>query len=149
MSRSSSLSGSTPQYTFVTGTAHSGARSHAMREHWKKRRQRNRETEESPRRASLRTLLPRSRTSPPSPREVVSPLSDPSSSSILTGSEDTQRDIFPNVSSQLLCRMSYALSSSRPDPFQTCPIHLNSQHQKLLHHCACRCSTEPVYVEFS
>lgn len=42
----------------------------------------------------------------------------------------------PCIAAQLLCGVSYALSSSRVDPFQTCPVHLTSQHQKLLHHCA-------------
>lgn len=98
-----------------------------MKEHWKRRNQHKKEANRYSRKRSSRTLLPRST----------------SSSSGLQQDEDGDVDVevdgnreeHHGIPAQLLCGVSHALSSSRPDPFQTCPVHLTSQHQKLLHHC--------------
>lgn len=143
-SSSSSGTGSgsgTSQFTFVTGNIQSEARSHAMREHWKTRHKRNQEAKTSNRKkaSSSRTLLPR-RTSVSNEEEGSNTAATASTSPSglqhhgeVVGKKHSQ----PGIPAQMFCGMSYALSSARPDPFQTCPVHLTSQHQKLLHHCAC------------
>ncbi|CAL5870520.1 uncharacterized protein PFLUO_LOCUS4757 [Penicillium psychrofluorescens] len=125
------------EFTFVTENTQSEARSFAMREHWKRRHLRNQEAKAYRPKRSSRTLLPHSKSGP---NEDISSSADGSSSSGLQQDGDVDMDVAesrekpPSICSQLLCGVSYALSSSRPDPFQTCPIHLTSQHQKLLHH---------------
>ncbi|KAL2839802.1 hypothetical protein BJY01DRAFT_219001 [Aspergillus pseudoustus] len=130
------------QFTFVTGSIQPEARSHAMREHWKRRRQHTWETKTTRKKMppASRTLLPRSTSSS---NEEVPTSAEASGSSALgeVGGADGDvrrgRDVAQRergIPAQLLCGMSDALSSSRPDPFQTCPVHLTSQHQKLLHH---------------
>lgn len=139
MSRQDSSSSSgTPQFRFVTGNVQSEARGHVMREHWKRRHRLNKEAKtQHHRRRSSRPLLPR----------VKNNSNENASSSAATStSSDLQRDREGDfaedrekprgIPAQLLSGMSNALASSRPDPFQTCPVHLTSQHQKLLHHCA-------------
>lgn len=111
-----------------------------MKEHWK-RRNRLKEANRYNRKKPSRTLLPRSS----------------SSSSGLQQDEDEDVDVDVDVvenqeehhgiPAQLLGGVSYALSSSRPDPFQTCPVHLTSQHQKLLHHCKYEYSKASLLVE--
>lgn len=137
MSPRDSSSSSGTQFTFVTGNIQSEARSHAMKEHWKRRHQRNKEAKTYYQRKSSRTLPLRSKSRF---NEDVSPPEDTSSSSGLLEVRDMDmvrnREKRPSIPAQLLCGVSYALSSSTPDPFQTCPVHLTSQHQKLLHHCA-------------
>ncbi|KAJ5965978.1 hypothetical protein N7481_012692 [Penicillium waksmanii] len=142
VSSSSSGTGSgqgTPQFTFVTENKQSEARSHAMREHWKGRHKRKQDSKTSHRKMALlpRSLLP----------QLANAL-DEESSPGLQWDSDNDRDAssgkkvagkklepqHPGIPAQLFCGMSYALSSSRPDPFQTCPVHLTSQHQKLLYH---------------
>ncbi|KAL3454198.1 hypothetical protein BJX65DRAFT_301984 [Aspergillus insuetus] len=130
------------KFTFVTGSIQREARSHAMREHWRRRRQHNWETKTSHKKipSVSRTLLPRSTTR--SDEEVPTPAGMSGSSALgeVGGADgDVRRDSDAaqreqGIPSQLLSGISYALSSSRPDPFQTCPVHLTSQHQKLLHH---------------
>ncbi|KAJ6085085.1 hypothetical protein N7499_004714 [Penicillium canescens] len=133
--RDSSSSSGTHRFTFVTGNIHSEARSHAMKEHWKRRHQRNQEAKAYYQRRTSRTLSLRSKSRF---NEYVSPSEGASSSSGLPEFGDMDmirnREKYPGIPAQLLSGMSSALSSSRPDPFQTCPIHLTSQHQKLLHH---------------
>lgn len=129
--RASSSSSGTTQFTFVSGNTQSEARSHAMREHWKRRHKHNQETKSNHRRKSSRALLPRSKNGDISPPKS-------------NNSPEWEHDLVDNrekdtsIPAQLLCGMSSALSSSssRPDPFQTCPVHLTSQNQRLLHHCA-------------
>ena len=135
--RAASSSGGISQFKFVTGNIQPEARSHAMREHWKRRHQQNQEARTSHQKRLSRQLPLRSK----GDTDVhASSSADAISYSVLQYGEDM--DAFNNqehrrgVPAQLLCGMSYALLSSRPDPFQTCPVHLTSQHQKLLHHCA-------------
>ncbi|GFG26096.1 hypothetical protein IFM61606_06063 [Aspergillus udagawae] len=128
--RASSSSSGSNQFTFVSGNIQSEARSHAMREHWKRRHKRNQEAKSNRTRKTSRTLLPRSMNS-----------EEPSSSELRQGPAGIEKakeketgNAGAGIPAQLLCGMGYALSSSRPDPFQTCPVHLTSQHQRLLHH---------------
>ncbi|KAL4804251.1 hypothetical protein BDV18DRAFT_142814 [Aspergillus unguis] len=132
--RSSSNSTDNPEFRFVTGNAQSEARSHAMREHWKRRHQRNNERKGHRSRISPRSLLPQSQSSS---NAQVSPSSATSDHSSSSSQRDQDGEIEPRrggIPAQLLRGMQTALSSSQPDPFQTCPVHLTSQHQKLLHH---------------
>ncbi|KAJ5116021.1 hypothetical protein N7456_000369 [Penicillium angulare] len=125
----------TSQFTFVAENNQSEARSHAMRQHWKGRHKRNRESKASHQRiASLpRPLLPQA-------TSVADDGSSPVRHRNSDGNKSPHREAGnkkpqqPGIPTQLVCGMSYALSSSRPDPFQTCPVHLTSQHQKLLYH---------------
>ncbi|KAJ5178826.1 Protein of unknown function DUF3468 [Penicillium capsulatum] len=131
----SSSSSGTPRYKFVSGNEQSEARSHAMKEHWKRRHQRKHETGAHHRNRSSRTLLPRAKSGS---NDEDSSATNPSSSSV--SEQQRERDMVGNrenkhsVPAQLLNGMGFALSTSRPDPFQTCPVHLTSQHQKLLYH---------------
>lgn len=118
----SSSSSGTSHFKFVMGGIQSEARSHAMKEHWKRRNQ-HKEANKHIRKRSSRTLLPRSTSS-------SSGVQQDEDSDVVENQEENQ-----GIPAQLLCGTSCALSSSRPDPFQTCPVHLTSQHQKLLHHC--------------
>ncbi|OJJ66442.1 hypothetical protein ASPBRDRAFT_137943 [Aspergillus brasiliensis CBS 101740] len=130
----------TSRFTFVTGSIQSEARSHAMREHWKRRHKRNQEVKTLNRKkaSSSLTLLPRV---PSSSNEGFTTSSSPATQldgdrggdgvSEEKGVKQRQQAGIP---AQILSGMSHALSSSRPDPFQTCPVHLTSQHQKLLYH---------------
>ncbi|KAJ5778586.1 hypothetical protein N7520_001832 [Penicillium odoratum] len=134
--RASSSSSGTPQFSFVTGNTKSEARSHAMREHWKRRHQRNQEAKIKHQKRSSRNLPLRSKGVA---NEDCSP-ADASSSSASDFQQNAVTDVakyqdeYSGIPAQMFGGMSYALSSSRPDPFQTCPVHLTSQHQKLLHH---------------
>ncbi|KAJ5865302.1 uncharacterized protein N7529_007218 [Penicillium soppii] len=134
-SRDSSSSSGTPQFAFVTGNIQSEARSHAMKEHWKRRHQRNKEAKACHQRNLSRNMPLRSKGRS---NEDVSTSEDTNRSSGLpeVGNMDIvgNQEKSPGIPTQLLCGVSYALSSSRPDPFQTCPVQLTTQHQKLLHH---------------
>lgn len=136
-SQQSSSSSETSRFAFVSGNEQSEARSHAMKEHWKRRHRRNQEAKAHHRKRSSRILLPRSNSGL---GEGVFSAAYPNSSSEseLHREEniDENHQKQPSIPAQLLNGMSFALSTSQPDPFQTCPIHLTSQHQKLLYHCA-------------
>ena len=135
-SQPSSSSSGTSRFTFVSGNEQSEARSHAMKEHWKRRHQRNHEAKAHHRKRSSRTLLPRSK-SGLGEGAFSAAYPNSSSESELQREENinANHQKQPSVPAQLLNGMSFALSTSRPDPFQTCPVHLTSQHQKLLYHC--------------
>lgn len=130
--RASSSSSGSNQFTFVSGNIQSEARSHAMREHWKRRHKRNQEAKSNRTRKTSRNLLPRSMNSD----EPLSSELRQGTVGIEKANEKETGNAGAGIPAQLLCGMGYALSSSRPDPFQTCPVHLTSQHQRLLHHCA-------------
>jgi hypothetical protein len=108
-----------------------------MKEHWKRRHQRNKEAKACHQRKISRNMPLRSKGRS---NEDVSTSEDTNRSSGLpeVGNMDVvgNQEKSPGIPTQLLCGVSYALSSSRPDPFQTCPVQLTTQHQKLLHHCA-------------
>ena len=129
--RESSSSSGTSRFTFVTDNSQSEARSHAMREHWKHRHRRKQAAKSHPRRASR--ILPRSKLNKHT-SQPPNGLTD-GSAGWREDIPDDDREQEPNAATQLLSGFSHALSISRPDPFQTCPIHLTGQHQKLLYHC--------------
>lgn len=141
-SRSSSGTGTesgTSQFTFVSENKKSEARSHAMREHWKGRHKRKRDSKSSHQRMALlsRTLLPQVTNAPGEESSSGLQRDGDMDRDTSTGEEVIEKSPQrPGIPAQLFCGMNYALSSSRPDPFQTCPVHLTSQHQKLLYHCA-------------
>lgn len=119
--QSDSSSSTARQFRFVSESGHSEARSHAMREHWK-RRHRRRQEARFKLRPSCKTLLPRDRNL---------------QESILNQDSSNQEDGMQEhyFSAQYFPGLNQILFSSRPDPFQTCPVRLTSQHQKLLYHC--------------
>ncbi|KAK9235706.1 hypothetical protein V1525DRAFT_347776 [Lipomyces kononenkoae] len=47
---------------------------------------------------------------------------------------DSNEEIMAGVPFQALTGMNHALAVASVDPFDTCPVKLTSQHQKLLHH---------------
>lgn len=126
--RAASSSGGTIQFAFVSGDIQSEARSHAMRQHWMRRRKHN-QAKSNLRSKASRNLLPRSTNGDTS-------LANANKSQWWQHDVVGNREKATSVPAQILYGVSYALSSSRPDPFQTCPVRLTSQHQKLLHHCA-------------
>jgi hypothetical protein len=158
---SSSEAGDTPpSYIFVTGDNTRDGRSHAIRAHWRQRRQRTemqrREREEQDQRP-LRTIMPGpggpaneggpSRMPPVSapepPLHVDENLDDEGPAS---SSDDSGRDspfppgeiplrVLEGIPAQALSGMNLALGSSRLDPFDRFPIQLTSKHHRLLHHC--------------
>ncbi|KAI1127033.1 tachykinin family protein [Nemania abortiva] len=157
MSMSSSEAGDTPpSYVFVTGDNPRDGRSHAIRAHWRQRRQRTemqrREREEQEQRP-LRTIMPGpggpsneggpSRAPPvPEPRPHVHEASDEdmdiSPDDSLGGSPVPPGEVLPGllegIPAQALSGMNLALGSSRLDPFDRFPVRLTSKHHRLLHH---------------
>lgn len=152
---SSSGEGDTPiSYAFVTGDNSREGRSHAIRAHWRQRRQRlelqRRQREEQGQRP-LRAIL--SAPSNPSsndegPRISLSPEALlPFQQGFGGGAVDENvRDspmvmneppaqILDGIPAQVLSGMNLALGSSRLDPFDRFPVQLTSQHHKLFHHC--------------
>ncbi|KAJ5716018.1 uncharacterized protein N7483_013199 [Penicillium malachiteum] len=136
--RPSSGSNGAAQFMFVTEETQSEARSQAMREHWKRRHRRNQESKASHGKRPSRSLLPRLKEGH-GEASSTSGTSSPSSfqrTGGTTGSDNNQqsRENQQGIPAQLLCGMNFALANSKTDPFQTCPVHLTTQHQKLLHH---------------
>lgn len=104
-----------------------------MREYWKQRHRRQQKTTSGLGR-KLRNLLPRYQQN-----EGVSSRPDNTAEDELSTGQQAQAVPCDknelSIAVQLSTNLSNALLISRPDPFHTCPIHLTSQHQKLLHHC--------------
>ncbi|RYC62750.1 hypothetical protein CHU98_g3477 [Xylaria longipes] len=154
---SSSEAGDVPlSYTFVTEDNSRESRSHAIRAHWRQRRQRmeiqRREREEQEQRP-LRTILPDAGASsndseapqiplvletllylPANPDDDAadSPDEDPRDSPALPG--EIPSHILEGIPAQALSGMNLALGSSRLDPFDRFPVRLASKHHRLLHH---------------
>ncbi|KAK9448229.1 uncharacterized protein V1518DRAFT_433884 [Limtongia smithiae] len=123
------------QFTFVSENNSAEARSHAMREHWKQRRKRS---SESTRQRSLRPLLPRLGTERHTELASAENTSEYHKAAHAEESNSNESiDAILNVASQALLGFDRALAPSLPDPFQTCPVYLTSQHHKLLHHWLC------------
>ncbi|KAJ5974775.1 hypothetical protein N7481_008482 [Penicillium waksmanii] len=133
LDHSSSFNGAS-QFTFVTENSQSEARSHAMREYWKQRHRRQQQTKSGHRQVS-RAILPRHRPNGQTTNHQDNLTDDFSKWRQNHSNDDKGND--SNVAEQLLSSVSRALFNSRPDPFQTCPVYLTSQHQKLLHHWIC------------
>ncbi|KAI1369606.1 tachykinin family protein [Xylaria arbuscula] len=152
---SSSEAGDTPQsYTFVTENNSSEGRSHAIRAHWRQRRQRiesQRREREAQEQRPLRPILPgpgnsssESRASPMPPISAShQPSGDILGDDILNSNRESPRDpigggmspgVPEGIPAQVLSRMNIALGSSRLDPFDRFPVQLTSRHHRLLHH---------------
>lgn len=153
---SSSEAGDTPQsYTFVTENNSGEGRSHAIRAHWRQRRQRietQRREREAQEQRPLRTILPgpgntlnEPRTSPIPPISASDhPPREFIEDDVANSNRGSQRDpigdgiplsILEGIPAQVLSVMNVALGSSRLDPFDRFPVQLTSGHHRLLHHC--------------
>ncbi|KAI0453622.1 tachykinin family protein [Xylaria acuta] len=153
----SSEAGDVPlSYTFVAGDNSREGRSHAIRAHWRQRRQRieiqRREREEQEQRP-LRTILPDVGGPPTDDEASQIPLvsepqlyfptnpdddaadshdEDPRDSPVLP--DEIPSGILEGIPAQALSGMNVALGSSRLDPFDRFPVQLTSKHHRLLHH---------------
>ncbi|KAI0406163.1 tachykinin family protein [Xylaria palmicola] len=140
-------------YTFVTGDSRDSrreGRSHAIRAHWRQRRQRielQRRGREEQEQRPLRTLLP----GPGGP-------SDESGNSQVSSAPESQAELYDSsnegtadlfdenwrdspvahglegIPAQALSGMNIALGTSRLDPFDRFPVQLTPKHHRLLHH---------------
>ncbi|KAF5580668.1 tachykinin family [Fusarium pseudoanthophilum] len=113
-------------------------RSHAMREHWKNRRQTMNEEKQKRQKRTQHTLLPT-----PTTQSTVSDENSESSSSVLNTNASSETALLPNnerqsdvegIPNQILSGVNLALGSSRLDPFEQLPMKLSITHHKLLHH---------------
>ncbi|KAJ8098564.1 hypothetical protein POJ06DRAFT_292159 [Lipomyces tetrasporus] len=149
--------GKSPRFTFVFEKSQAGIRSHAMREYWKQRHKTKREhhLRQTPQR-----LLPRTAPATSGDSHARQPTaSDPSIDgqyldnlhslheqslesiylseldllAAATGTDRNEANI-AGVPTQALTGMNHALADVKLDPFDTCPVKLTSEHQKLLHH---------------
>ncbi|KAI1199214.1 tachykinin family protein [Nemania serpens] len=154
---SSSEAGDTPpSYVFVSGDSGHDGRSHAIRAHWRQRRQRaamqRREREEQEQRGP-RPLLPVSGSSANEGEGSQMPLmqeSPPRLPENMDEDVDSPPDENPGdppgpsgeallgmlegIPAQALSGMNIALGSGRLDPFDRFPVRLTSKHHRLLHH---------------
>ncbi|EXA29321.1 hypothetical protein FOVG_19180 [Fusarium oxysporum f. sp. pisi HDV247] len=114
-------------------------RSHAMREHWKSRRQTMNEEKQKRQKLTQFVLMPTPATLQPTTSEENSE----SSSSVLNSNASPVKATIPNnerqsgqdgVPHQMLSGVNLALGSCRLDPFEQFPMKLSTQHHKLLHH---------------
>lgn len=158
---SSSEAGDTPpSYVFVSGDSGHEGRSHAIRAHWRQRRQRaemqRREREEQEQRPPRQLLpvpggpssegegsqMPVMQESPPRPPEhmdedIDSPPDDnPGDPPGPSG--EALSGMLEGIPAQALSGMNIALGSGRLDPFDRFPVRLTSKHHRLLHHCTSR-----------
>lgn len=139
------------QFTFVCENTQSTARSHAMREHWRERKERQR-LHKSIRAARLlrpkasRTTGTTNKVHQNDGRVDFTPLTLLHEPETDTGHDDAQcvgahhaivEKVSPQniIASELLARINQILSPSRLDPFDTFPVRLTSDHHKLLYHC--------------
>ncbi|KAI1055800.1 hypothetical protein LB506_009224 [Fusarium annulatum] len=113
-------------------------RSHAMREHWKNRRQTMNEEKQKRQKRTQHTLLPT-----PTMQSTMSDENSESSSSALNTNASSDAALVPKselqsdlegVPHQILSGVNLALGSSRLDPFEQLPMKLSVTHHKLLHH---------------
>ncbi|KAF5568233.1 tachykinin family [Fusarium phyllophilum] len=113
-------------------------RSHAMREHWKNRRQTMNEEKQKSQKRTQHTLLPT-----PATQSTMSDENSESPSSVLNTNALSDTALIPNndgqsdlegIPSQILSGVNLALGSSRLDPFEQLPMKLSVTHHKLLHH---------------
>ncbi|KAK9427125.1 hypothetical protein V1505DRAFT_318100 [Lipomyces doorenjongii] len=159
----SSTPGESPRFTFVLENSQAGIRSHAMREYWKQRHKtkRGHPRQQVPQRLLPHTVPAHaSQLTQPTPsapsiegqytdnRQFLQEKSLENEAIYLSELEllaadlatDLATDIDRNdanitgIPTQALTGMNHALAGVRFDPFDTCPVKLTSQHQKLLHH---------------
>ncbi|KAK9491414.1 hypothetical protein V1508DRAFT_357993 [Lipomyces doorenjongii] len=161
--QSSSTPAKSPRFTFVHEKSQAGIRSHAMREYWKQRHKTKRghpvrQTPQKllPRTAPATSGAGQARQAAPSDSSVHGQYMDDlhfldeqglesiylSELELLAAdlATDLATDIVRNdanikgVPVQALTGMNHALAAVRFDPFDTCPVKLTTEHQKLLHH---------------
>lgn len=137
-------------------TEQHGVRSHAMREHWKKKRRvRRKPTTQGPRQLLPSTAAASISDPPPIPKDYhldhlhfygaeqqlslyqhstghLQQGEDLTTTS--TSSEDGETGI-GGIMTQVLTGINHALATSRLDPFDMFPVKLTAQHHQLLHHC--------------
>lgn len=143
-------------FTFVSdGSEQHAVRSHAMREHWKQRRQRRVMEKKRYEDAMSRSqpILPMAS----NPADVADPQPvDAGAGSGYTSGTSTGpagSDSYPGhgpsttrhekmatyavegIPAQALAGMNLALGSSKLDPFDRFPVKLTPRHHQLLHHC--------------
>ncbi|KAI7764903.1 hypothetical protein LZL87_005616 [Fusarium oxysporum] len=113
-------------------------RSHAMREHWKNRRQTINEEKQKKQKRTQHTLLPTPKT-----QSTMSDENSESSNSVFNTNASSDTALIPNnerqsdlegIPYQILSGVNLALGSSRIDPFDQLPLKLSVLHHKLLHH---------------
>ncbi|KAF5252182.1 hypothetical protein FANTH_2738 [Fusarium anthophilum] len=113
-------------------------RSHAMREHWKNRRQTMNEEKQKRQKRTQHTLLPT-----PTTQSTMSDENSEFSSSVLNSNASSVTALIPNnerqpdqegIPSQILSGVNLVFGSSRLDPFEQLPMELSVTHHKLLHH---------------
>ncbi|KAF5721889.1 tachykinin family [Fusarium mundagurra] len=113
-------------------------RSHAMREHWKNRRQTMNEEKQKRQKRTQHALLPT-----PTTQSTMSDENSESSSSVLNTNASSDTALIPNnerqsdlegIPPQILSGVNLALGPSRLDPFEQLPMKLSVTHHKLLHH---------------
>lgn len=118
-------------------------RSHAMREHWKNRRQTINEEKQKRQKRTQHTLLPTPKT-----QSTMSDENSESSTSVLNTNASFDTALIPNnerqsdlegIPYQILSGVNLAFGSSRLDPFDQLPMKLSVIHHKLLHHCKSYC----------
>lgn len=130
------------EYAFVTPHQH-GARSHAMREHWRQRRHKKDLAKRQRENRPQHVLLPTPSTSEATDSQPSAETTDtnPDSTVLAGGMFDpimfgNDMDSMMNgVPGQAMSGMNLALGSARLDPFDQFPVELTSQHHRLLHHC--------------
>ncbi|KAF5672840.1 tachykinin family [Fusarium circinatum] len=127
------------EFTFVEHESNKKElRSHAMREHWKNRRQTMNEEKQKRQNRTQHTLLPT-----PTTQSTMSDENSESSSSVLNSNASSVTALIPNnerqpdlegIPSQILSGVNLVFGSSRLDPFEQLPMKLSVTHHKLLHH---------------
>lgn len=137
-----------PEYAFVTGARSSDARSHAMRMHWRSKHRRSSKDAKQPKH-------PQRSLAPLKPFAFAHSTAAGSRASDETLRESTSRDAGAELraqadglvvdydrprrgSSEPMQYVGPSLlpaAATLPDPFQSCPVRLTTEHQKLLHHC--------------
>lgn len=140
------------QFTFVCESTQSSTRSHAMREHWRERKKRERVHKVTRHRPVLRPKVPRESDITDKAHRNDDPVALIPLATSLTRAGKTNTNTGPGcelyvgtdqddnpplniVASELLLGITRVLSPSKLDPFDTFPVRLTSGHHKLLHHC--------------
>ncbi|KAK9320202.1 hypothetical protein V1517DRAFT_264826 [Lipomyces orientalis] len=131
---SSSIPGeSPPRFTFVFKEGQADIRSHAMRESWKRRHKKKREKpkplQQTPRKLLSSAVAAANSAGHSIQQPPLAPLIESQYPNI-----ESNEDSMAGVPFQALTGMNHALAVTRVDPFDTCPVKLTGQHQKLLHH---------------
>lgn len=126
-------------FLFVPDGAQQGARSHAMREHWKRRRYEKKAAAQSGSSHTYRPIHPKGEIQ----ATGLSIGSQPSSSrSYFTSVHSRAPTVAQSqpvssegIPAQALQGMNHVLSCGRLDPFDAFPVKFSAEHHKLIHHC--------------